>query len=232
MARTEVAEIGLLRPSTEGSIAESDSLWLVFLSALGREDANNIKEKFEITNAWFPFPKHTLRRLLDSRGHESTFAEWQQDLLHHAHWPQAGLSQYVHVALEDADDVIEVDRPVGHGAYGYVEQVTISTVTKPVICVRKKIQRPRAIHAQQKHFSALLKEISVMRQVAHRHCVQLLGSYTDHDFMGILLLPVADMNLATFLDLPDLSDAKLQFLRQSIGCLYSALNYLHRKMIR
>lgn len=232
MASTEAVEFGLFRQTAEGIITETESIWSVYLSALGRTDASILREEHGITNAWFPFPKHTLRRLLNSRSDEAHFNEWQQDLILNTHWPEASPRELVHVALEDADDFMEVNRHFGHGAFGHVEQVTIPAESKEIVCVRKKIQRPKALNAQQKYFDALMREINVMRRLSHHHCVQLLGSYTDHDFMGILMLPVADMNLATFLDLPYRTDVQTQFLRRSIECLCSALCYLHQERIR
>jgi serine/threonine protein kinase len=46
------------------------------------------------------------------------------------------------------------------------------------------------------------------------------------------MLPVADMNLQTFLDKSDLDDTSRSFLRPFFGCLTSALSYLHDNRIR
>ncbi|KAF2646198.1 hypothetical protein P280DRAFT_388341, partial [Massarina eburnea CBS 473.64] len=50
--------------------------------------------------------------------------------------------------------------------------------------------------------------------------------------VNILSSPVADMDLAMFLDLPQLSPRQDGFLRNSIGCLCSSLDYLYEKQIR
>lgn len=46
------------------------------------------------------------------------------------------------------------------------------------------------------------------------------------------MLPVADMNLQTFLEKADLDDTSRSFLRPFFGCLTSALSYLHDNRIR
>jgi len=62
--------------------------------------------------------------------------------------------------------------------------------------------------------------------------VKLAGSYTDKRFVAIIMLPVADMNLQTFLENADLDDTSRSFLRPFFGCLTSALSYLHDNRIR
>jgi hypothetical protein len=74
--------------------------------------------------------------------------------------------------------------------------------------------------------------MNVMRQVSHQHCVRIVGSYTDYDSVAILSSPVADMDLAAFLDLAELSYEQVVILRRGIGCLCGAIAYLHGKNIR
>ena len=46
---------------------------------------------------------------------------------------------------------------------------------------------------------AFTREVSSMMQVDHRHCVGLVGSYTDLTTLAIFLNPVADMDLTVCL---------------------------------
>jgi hypothetical protein len=48
---------------------------------------------------------------------------------------------------------------------------------------------------------AFTREVSVMMQVDHRHCVGLVGGYTDFTTLTIFLNPVADIDLAVLLDM-------------------------------
>ena len=43
------------------------------------------------------------------------------------------------------------------------------------------------------------EELHVLRALQHRHTVQLIGSYTDPSFLGLLLSPIADMDLSIYL---------------------------------
>ncbi|KAH7083945.1 kinase-like domain-containing protein, partial [Paraphoma chrysanthemicola] len=70
-----------------------------------------------------------------------------------------------------------------------------------------------------------------MQQVDHQHCVKFIGSYTDVDHVNILSSPVADMDLAVFLD-QDLGIEAKKILYRGIGCLCNAINYLHQNNIR
>jgi serine/threonine protein kinase len=232
MAPSKAVEFGLLLETEEGMMTRTDSIWRTWLSGLGRNDANNAIENYGITNAWFPFSKPTLRQLLGSCSDEITFSEWQHDLIHSSKWPEVDPSERVHLALEDGDEFMTSGHQFGHGAFGHVEEVTIPTSSKDIVCVRKKIHRPRKLDSQRAFFAAYSCDINVMRQISHHHCVELVGSYADQDSVGILLLPIADMDLAAFLNTAPLSKTQSQFLRRSIGCVCSALNYLHKHQIR
>jgi serine/threonine protein kinase len=122
-------------------------------------------------------------------------------------------------------------RVLGEGAFGTVEEVSIITAAGEVRCARKRVPRARQLKAQKAVMAAFTREISVMRQVAHQHCVQFFGSYTDTDHVNILSGPVADMNLATLLDNPITIEERVIIYR-GIGCLCNAINYLHQNQIR
>lgn len=61
---------------------------------------------------------------------------------------------------------MEVNRPSGNRAFRHVEQVTIPTTFLALACAKSKMQR-RGLYV-------------------HCHRVQSVGSYMDHDSMGIL----------------------------------------------
>ncbi|KAH7393010.1 kinase-like domain-containing protein [Pyrenochaeta sp. MPI-SDFR-AT-0127] len=82
----------------------------------------------------------------------------------------------------------------------------------------------------ERRVSNFQQELSRMREVRHRHCVEVRAACTDSLVM-LLSTPVAQMNLAQFLDL-DLSILQLDFLRRTVGCITSALVYLHQSNMR
>lgn len=100
-------------------------------------------------------------------------------------------------------------------------------------------------------------EIEVLKKLSHRHLVRLIGSYTHKRFVGLLLYPVAVCDLGTFFEdaeayLQDnaaddqelrlrqlgYSSSKLYLKHKAwpiysqIGCLISAVAYLHSQRIR
>ncbi|KAL1591341.1 hypothetical protein SLS60_012085 [Paraconiothyrium brasiliense] len=210
----------------------TSSIWYTILQTIGRDDETT-RSAFEmngVSNTWFPIPRQTLRHLLDSRSSELAFIERQEQGLSNSNWPDGSLDQYFHLALEDGDEIMQPNRILGEGAHGLVEEVKLSN---GLICVRKRISRPKPFKSQKVLFNAFASELNIMRQAKHHHCVQLLGSYTDYDSVAILSLPVADMDLAAFLDLPSaLTPNRERSLRRNMGCLCNALAYLHRNNIR
>ena len=100
-------------------------------------------------------------------------------------------------------------------------------------------------------------EIDILKKLSHVHIIKLVGTYTHHRTLGILLHPVAVCDLHTFfedietynqgLTLEDEQSRRLTALGYSlepgrsplalgvysqIGCLVSAIAYLHGKEIR
>jgi serine/threonine protein kinase len=112
-----------------------------------------------------------------------------------------------------------------------VEEVDVTTSKGIIRYVRKRIGRPKQLKAQKAILTAFARELNVMRQVQHRHCVRFLGSYTDFDHVNILSFPVADMDLAMFLDLP-ITLERRKILYRGVGCLCNAIRYLHQNHIR
>lgn len=203
-----------------------------FLAKIRRVDAISTFDHHEINNLWLPLPKHVVRRLLTEPGSQAEYNQVQKMFIERERgnwpWPEPW-----HIAMEDGDEALKSVRILGEGGFGIVDQVVCDTAhSGHVVCVRKRFGRPHALNGQKKLFEAFRREINVMRQVFHRHCVKFVGSYTDYDSVSILSAPVADMNLADFLDMAELSPTQLNILRQGIGCLCGALGYLHGKHIR
>ncbi|KAI4696063.1 uncharacterized protein J4E88_000235 [Alternaria novae-zelandiae] len=136
-----------------------------------------------------------------------------------------------HCEFEDDEEVFEENRLLGEGMVGLVEEVTVRSREPPIVCVRKKIARPKQLKAHQQIMAAFIREVRVMRQVNHRHCVRFLGSYTDNESVNILSTPVADMDLAAFLD-NHIGDREWAILYKGIDCLCNGLLYLHDNKIR
>lgn len=228
----EVQSIVIRRLPAPANYTVQQFLYLVpplneLLSPPGFPSVNPVFEKHQINEMWFPIPKQTLRNVFVDTESATTFFNSQKELL--GKHPSISLVwQFlfqrvpVHATLEDADDHVTAKRILGEGGFSTVEEVVLSLGREAVVCVRKKIGRPRQLKQHKQVMAAFGREMNVMRQVRHRHCVEFLGSYTDLDSVNILSLPVADMDLAKLLDLPLSSDHR-QILISSIDCLSNAM---------
>ena len=50
-----------------------------------------------------------------------------------------------------------------------------------------------------KHDANFKSEFEILKRVKHHHIVELVGSYTDRRYLGLIMSPVAGCNLAEFL---------------------------------
>jgi serine/threonine protein kinase len=102
------------------------------------------------------------------------------------------------------------------------------------------------------------QEVEILKKLSHPHMIQLIGTYTHQKILGMLLYPVAVCDLHTFFDDAEAhwrnesDDSQMDRLGKigyfpsvgstlkhkawpiysQIGCLVSAIAYLHSKSIR
>jgi serine/threonine protein kinase len=69
--------------------------------------------------------------------------------------------------------------------------------------------------------------LSLFKGLNHSHLVQLIGSYSLPESINLLMTPVADEDLSTFLSSVPHNPENKTLVRSFFGCLASALNYLH-----
>lgn len=80
-----------------------------------------------------------------------------------------------------------------------------------------------------------ITDMRIIKSLRHRHIVEFVGSYTDPNYLALIMSPVAEMNLTQFLErtpTTGLSKPEAEALRSFIGCLATALEYLHSSCIR
>lgn len=216
---------------TQGTSADHSNFLTSRLNQiLGKSQNEDILHHFEshgISDLWLPIAKQTLRRIFPDNIVTKTFLQNQGHYLDTCiktctNSRGASALMSTHSSLDDDEDLVTELGVLGEGGCGIVEKVSVSTSHMPVICVRKRIGRPKQLKAQKQIMAAFAREICVMREVHHRHCVQFLGSYTDADHVNILSLPVADMDLATYLGQP-FNDESRRILYRGIGCVCNAL---------
>lgn len=119
---------------------------------------------------------------------------------------------------------------LGDGALGHVDKVFSLLSSKEY--ARKRIQRGRLCGRAREHMKVYETELAVLKRVKHHHIVELIGSYTDPRYLGLIISPVADSDLSTLFTSVPLSPDQTSFARSFFGCLSAALAYLHDLKIR
>lgn len=142
---------------------------------------------------------------------------------------------------------------LGSGGYGQVDRV-VSKISYNHYAL-KRIRRRAAFGnaSSREAVQSFLNEMKIMRALDHRHVVRYIGSYTDKSYLGLVMSPVAETDLAVYLDqlcarlngTPDtripspffmqgqMTAAEMSSnLRTYYGCLAAALSYLHDQNVR
>jgi ankyrin repeat protein/serine/threonine protein kinase len=119
---------------------------------------------------------------------------------------------------------------LGSGAFSTVDRVV--SLRSNIEYARKRLRRGAVFLRQAESIGSLVNELKVLKRAHHRHIVELVGSYSDPLFLGILFSPVADMNLDEFYTAVSGSSSNKALLRSFYGCLASGLSYLHEMKIR
>jgi serine/threonine protein kinase len=133
----------------------------------------------------------------------------------------------VHHHFRDAEEIpLRSLAPLGKGGFGFVDRVRSEVTFKEF--ARKQIMRGPTFQRDKGVLKDFENELSVLRRLSHRHIINLVGSYTDPRFVGILMHPVADCNLKEYLE----GSFEASFLCSYFGCLTSAVSYLHENSIR
>ncbi|KAL9616700.1 MAG: hypothetical protein Q9160_008453 [Pyrenula sp. 1 TL-2023] len=126
-----------------------------------------------------------------------------------------------------------VRRDLGSGGFGSVDHVWSRLSFHNY--ARKRFRRQIKFGVENKRFLEMIeREISALKKVSHHHIVKVVGSYTDANYIAILMQPIASCNLRVYLtQKPDFfSRSRLVHLRTFFGCIAKALAYLHKHKIR
>ena len=109
-----------------------------------------------------------------------------------------GGSQGKHANFEcNADSHLKSLNLIGKGGYGKVDRVRSKLSRK--IYVRKRMKRSETFEETAQALWVFQREVKHLKRLSHRHLVRYVGSYTDPEYVGIIMEPVADMDLAKFL---------------------------------
>jgi TolA-binding protein len=118
---------------------------------------------------------------------------------------------------------------LGTGGYSQVDKVLSQISFKEY--ARKRVLRSHVFTSRRKeHIKQFVAEIEILKRLKHHHIVEFVGSYTDAKYIGLIIAPIADMDLSIYLTRANASNYRE--LRTFFGCLATALEFLHGQNIR
>jgi len=105
-----------------------------------------------------------------------------------------------------------------------------ATVDK-VLCRRIALARKTMRCNRTWTVADALREVYHLQNLRHVHIVQLVGTYLQNRDFSILMYPAADSHLGTFLEeTTDMQDTcRKDFLASTLGCLASAVAFIHER---
>lgn len=123
----------------------------------------------------------------------------------------------------------ESKKALGEGGMGQVDRVLHKISSKEY--ARKRVPRSSVFKGPWKErMKRFVDEIQILKRLEHRHIVEFVGSYTDDRDIGLIMLPVAEMDLGDYLLRCTISSHPE--LRTFFGCLATALDFLHSQKVR
>ena len=123
----------------------------------------------------------------------------------------------------------ETKEVLGAGGFGQVDRV-LSLISFREYA-RKRVPRSTMFSGRRaEDVKRFIAEIEVLKRLKHHHIVEFVGSYTDLKYIGLIMSPVAEMDLSTYLLRADAT--RHRELRTFFGCLARALEFLHEQSVR
>lgn len=120
-----------------------------------------------------------------------------------------------------ADNYYISKKELGSGGFGQVDHVWSRLSLGGF--ARKRIPRGRSFKRDKVAIANFEKELKVLKLLSHRHLVRLMGSYTDPDYVGLIMCPVADMNLETYLTSTEIDSKDRQILLRRFTAVWVQL---------
>ncbi|KAF2265059.1 kinase-like protein [Lojkania enalia] len=221
--------------------AWSDSPRLyTLLRMLGHDDESQVFQKFEseqISDIWLPLPPTTLNQLSSSVGlavSEFRLAQFHVLSPVERMGEDKLVSDRSHRYIRSGPSFFRDIDVLGTGGSAEVVRVQHQSWRKEFAC--KRIRRAAAIKDQRIQLVEFEQEVAVLQRIAHHHLVSFVACFTDLNSFSLILNPVANDVLKSVLARQSreqpLPEKDIKVLRQSFGCLTTALSYLHEQKIR
>ncbi|KAI2462725.1 kinase-like domain-containing protein [Annulohypoxylon bovei var. microspora] len=184
------------------------------------------------SDLWFPFNARTVPWCLSPQQKEK-FLDAQKavitdDLFLEKDVEGGKESKHVHFERDESSAFKRL-AILGKGGFGEVDKVE-SRVSHRVYA-RKRTRRACVLPISRAGMEVFERERNCMMKIRHHHCVEFIGSYTTPIFLGLLISPVAELNLEELLSERQVSfPERYSLLRTLFGCLSSGIKYLHEEI--
>lgn len=183
------------------------------------------------TDIYLPYTENNLPKAIKGTELRAQFIQLQEIVL-----SQQGIVELEegkkHIPFHSpADDYFGCIGELGFGKFGTVDHVYSILSLREY--ARKRINRGSSSMKDKTMLESFEKDLAALKSLSHhRHIVKLVGSYTDPFYVGLIMSPVADMNLWEYLTSNRGQNVHKQYLRTFFGCLSSALHYLHSNRVQ
>jgi tRNA A-37 threonylcarbamoyl transferase component Bud32 len=195
-------------------------------------------EKEFFGDFWLPLGLAALDQLATTAGFSAS--QFRRAQLHILSRPEQMSEEklfstvHIHRHIQYGNSHFEEKERIGVGGSAEVVRVKHKLSGREFAC--KRILRKPSIQAQRNQLIEFEQEVGVLQKISHPHFVCFVASFTDLASFSLILEPVASDVLTLMLerqtrDQP-LSDTDVSTLRQSLGCLSTAVAYLHQQKVR
>ena len=183
-----------------------------------------------VKDFWFPYSEKSLPQALKSPAARQAFLQLQACVQSISFDLERG-ADGSHRYFADPEALpFHIERVLGKGGFATVFAIE-SELSKRTFAL-KRFSRGRTFKESRELLDGFERELAVLKRLSHRHVVELVGSYTDPRHVGLLMSPVADQNLESFMCEGPLTKARASRLCKFYGCTAIALRYLHEHRIR
>lgn len=225
--KTHIDDIATGEGTFEEANLDEKKLTLAILSSIGFPTRGLQTDK--LSDLLIPYGSEDLQQLLQRNlGLIPNFLDQQERRLKGYHFtPASSKTSHKH------HNVLQGSQMFEHKEFLCDSQDSINEVDQVVCIETQEIFARKLLCRTRTTFEAVKNEIDIMRRIRHDHVVKLVASYTDNHNFGLIIHPVAEGNLRSFLvdptHLP--RNGRRFWIRTFFGCLVQALQYLHHSNI-
>ncbi|KAF2124893.1 kinase-like protein [Dothidotthia symphoricarpi CBS 119687] len=185
-----------------------------------------INERF--SDGWFPVDVLRLPSFLDPRV-KNKIVQGQHIILTKSLNLENG--KHSHFDSQETLPFEELGR-IGSGTGGQVDRIE-SKISFKQYALKRISRRVRYGPTKSREtVDQILVEMKILKSLNHKHVVKYVGSYTNSVHLGIVISPLADMDLSTYMQQASATTQLRPTLQTFFGCLAASINYLHDKEVK